>query len=285
MTTYAVTGATGGLGSAAIGALIERGTSPADIVAVVRDPAKAAALAERGVGVRAADYNDAAALRTAFDGVDRLLFVSGSEIGQRVPQHTNVIEAAQSAGVGLIAYTSLLRADTSPLAMAAEHVETEKLLAASGLPITLLRNGWYWENYAGSAPAAIESGILYGSAGEGKVAGAGRNDYADAAAAALLSATGAEVYELAGSERASYADIAAMIAEVSGKPVRYQDIPESDLAAALAGKGIPEPVAAVLANSDAGVAVGGLDSTSSDLEALRGKPSTGLGTALRAALA
>lgn len=285
MTTYAVTGATGGLGSGAVNSLIERGVTPADIVAVVRNASKAQALADAGVTVRVADYADPAALRAALTGVDKLLLVSGSEVGQRLPQHTNVIEAAKAAGVGLIAYTSILRADSSPLILAGEHAETEKLLADSGIDTVLLRNGWYSENYTRSLAPAIESGVFAGSAGTGVVAPAARADYADAAAAALISAPAGAVYELAGSEHLAYADIAAAFAAASGRTVAYQDLPEADYAAALTAAGIPAGFAAVLADSDAGAGKGALNSDSTDLADLRGKPATPFSAVVEAALA
>lgn len=269
MTTYAVTGATGQLGSQAIGALLDRGVAPGDVVAIVRDAGKAAGLRDRGVDVRVADYADAEAVRTALEGVDRLLLVSGSEVGSRVPQHTTVIQAARDAGVGLIAYTSILRADTSGLALAHEHVETEKVLAGSGLDHILLRNGWYSENHVAALQPTLDGGVLYGAAGDGRVAPAARADYATAAAAALLDGT-PRVYELAGAESLSYADIAGILAEVSGKPVRYQDLPQADYAAALAQNGVPAPMNEVLADSDAGIARGELDGDATDLAGLVG---------------
>ncbi|MGC5248314.1 SDR family oxidoreductase [Gordonia sp. DT219] len=285
MTTYAVTGATGKLGDAAVRALLDRGVAAADVVAIVRDPAKAAPLRTKGVDVRTADYGDPGALRAALSGVERLLLVSGSEVGQRVDQHRNVIEAAKAAGVALIAYTSILRADTSPLSLATEHVATEELLNDSGIPSVFLRNGWYWENYLASAPTAVETGTLFGSAGDGVIAAASRLDYASAAAAALVDATGGEVYELAGDEHLTYAQIAQAIAEISGRPVGYRDLAEADYAAALTDAGIPAPMAAVLADSDAGVAKGALDSDSTDLQKLIGRSSTPLAEVLRTGLA
>ncbi|WP_299573565.1 SDR family oxidoreductase [uncultured Williamsia sp.] len=269
MTTYAVTGATGQLGSQAIGALLDRGVAAGDVVAIVRDAGKAATLRERGVDVRVADYADGAAVRAALEGVDRLLLVSGSEVGSRVPQHSTVIDAARDAHVGLVAYTSILRADTSGLALAREHAETEKKLAGSGLDHILLRNGWYSENYVAALQPTLDAGVLYGAAGDGRVAPAARADYAIAAAAALLDGT-PRVYELAGAERLTYADIAGILAEVSGKPVRYQDLPQSDYAAALAANGVPAPMNEVLADSDAGIARGELDGDATDLAGLVG---------------
>ncbi|GAC70553.1 NmrA family NAD(P)-binding protein [Gordonia soli] len=284
MTTYAVTGATGGLGSASITALLDRGVAPRDIVAVVRDAAKAADLEAKGIGIRVADYADRPSLDAAFAGVDKLLFISGSEVGARVAQHTAVVDAAAAAGVGLVAYTSILRADSSPLLLAQEHLATEKALAASGVPFVLLRNGWYWDNYAASAPTALELGVFYGSAGDGKVAGAARSDYAAAAAAALVSADPGAVYELAGTQHLTYADIAATFAEIGGTPVRYENLPQQDYAAALVKAGLPEGFAGVLADSDAGAAIGGLDSDSDDLVTLVGRPLVPFADVIRPAL-
>ncbi|GAA2055352.1 SDR family oxidoreductase [Williamsia deligens] len=269
MTTYAVTGATGQLGSAAVDALLARHVAPADVVAIVRDPAKAGSLRDRGVEVRVADYADGAAVRAALEGVDRLLLVSGSEVGSRVPQHSTVIDAARDAGVALIAYTSILRGADSGLALAGEHAETEKLLAASGIDVILLRNGWYSENYVAALAPTLDGGVLYGAAGEGRVAPAARADFAAAAAAALVDGT-PRVYELAGAESLSYGDIAEVLAEVSGKPVRYQDLPQADYAAALAQNGVPAPMNEVLADSDAGIARGELDGDAGDLAGLVG---------------
>lgn len=284
MTTYAVTGATGGLGGAAIDALLAHGVQASDIVAIVRDPAKATGLADAGVTVRQADYTDVDALTAAFAGVDKLLFVSGSEIGQRTVQHANVIAAASAAGVSFIAYTSILRADVTTLLLGEEHLATEKALAGSGIAHSLLRNGWYWENYVASAGPAVESGTLYGAAGDGRVAAAARADYAQAAAAVLLADEPRAVYELAGDTASSYPEVAAQIASASGKPVVYQNLSQSDYAAALVGAGLPDPVAGILADSDAGVASGQLDSTSTDLVDLLGRPTTPFADVLRAAL-
>ncbi|NMO00922.1 SDR family oxidoreductase [Gordonia sp. TBRC 11910] len=284
MTTYAVTGATGGLGSSAIDALLSSGIDAADVVAIVRDPAKAATLADAGVTVRRADYDDVDALTAALSGVDRLLFVSGSEIGRRATQHANVIAAAKAAGVPFVAYTSLLRADDSSLSLAEEHRATEQALAESGINHSLLRNGWYWENYVASAGPASESGTLYGAAGDGRVAAAARADYAKAAAAVLTSDAPRAVYELAGDVSLSYPQIAAQISDASGKPVAYQNLSEGDYAGALVGAGLPEPVAAMLADSDTGVSNGQLDSASTDLVDLIGGPATSFAQVLRTAL-
>ncbi len=281
--TIAVTGATGHLGRLVVDALIARGTDPAEIVATVRDTAKAAGLLAQGVQVREADYDRPESLVTAFEGVDRLLLISGNAVGQRVPQHTAVIEAAKAAGVGFIAYTSILRADTSPLGLAPEHLATEQLLAASGIPFALLRNGWYVENYAGSFGPAIEQGTLYGAAGDGRIAAATRADFAEAAAAVLISGESG-IFELAGDQPFTLSELAAELAKQSGKPVAYQDLPVPDYAAALVGAGLPEGFAGLLADTDGKIQDGHLDDSTGILSRLIGRPTTSLADAVAAAL-
>lgn len=261
----AITGATGQLGHYVIESLMK--TVPASqIVAIVRNPAKARALTAQGITVRQADYGDEAALTSALQGVEKLLLISSSEVGQRAPQHRNVINAAKAAGVKFIAYTSLLHADTSPLGLADEHIETEKMLADSGIVYTLLRNGWYTENYLASAPAALEHGVFIGAAGDGKIASATRADYA-AAAARVISEAGHEgkVYELAGDSARTLTQLAAELTKQSGKSVTYQNLSEADFAAALKSVGLPDGLADMLADSDVGASKGGLFDNSKTL--------------------
>ncbi|EGI76185.1 SDR family oxidoreductase [Hylemonella gracilis] len=280
----AITGASGQLGRLVVEGLLA--SQPASsIVALVRDPAKVAAWAARGVQVRQADYTQPAALAQALKGVDKLLLISSSEVGQRVPQHRNVIDAARQAGVKLVAYTSILRADSSPLGLAREHRETEALLRASGLPHVLLRNGWYTENYTASVQAAVQHGAVLGSAGAGRFSLASRADYA-AAAVAVLTQEGqaGKVYELAGDQALTLADYAAEIARVSGKPVVYKDLPEAEYAKVLEQIGLPAPVAAMLAESDVGASKGGLFEDGRALSRLIGRPTTPVANSLKAAL-
>lgn len=280
-----VTGASGQLGRLVIEALLQ--TVPASqVVAAVRNPAKAGDLAARGVQVRQADYSQPATLDAAFKGADKLLLISSSEVGQRAAQHRAVIEAAQRAGVKLVAYTSILHADASPLGLAAEHQETEALLRASGLPFVLLRNGWYTENYAGGIPAALAHGVVLGSAGAGRIASAARADYAAAAAAVLTQTDQAgRIYELAGDGSYTLAEFAAEIARQSDKAVVYQDLPEADYKAALLSVGLPEGLAGLLADSDVGASRGGLFDDSHQLSQLIGRPTTPLAASVSAALA
>ncbi|MEU5759244.1 SDR family oxidoreductase [Nocardia sp. NPDC047648] len=280
--TIAVTGASGQLGRLVVEELSRAGSTP---VAIVRDPGKVADLAERGVDIREAAYDDPAALERALDGVDRVLLISGSEFGARVAQHTNVIRAAERAGVELLAYTSIPGATDNPLILAQEHKGTEAVLAESAVPHVLLRNGWYWENYVGGLAHAVESGVLHGAAGEGRVAGAARADYAEAAARVLTTDGHAgRVYELGGGESLTYAELAQAISEAAGKPVRYENLPEADYAAALIQAGLPEAYAEALADADAGIARGILDVRSGDLEKLLGRPATRAVEVFRAAL-
>ena len=286
MTTYLVTGASGHLGRLAVLALLERGTAPSDVVATARDTDALSDLAARGVVTRRADYTDPVSLEEAFVGVDRVLLVSSSAVGERVPQHANVIDAAVAAGVELLAYTSITRADTSTLALADEHRRTEELLAASGLPVVLLRNSWYVENYTGQAATALEHGAVLGAAGDGRVSAATRADFAAAAAAALVADDQAgRVHELGGDTAFTLTEYAAALSAASGTEVAYRDLSAEDYTAALVGAGLPEQYAAVLADSDLGLGRGELRTDSGDLAALIGRPTTTLESAIRAALA
>lgn len=280
-----VTGASGQLGRLVIEALLKK--LPAnEVVAAVRHPEKVADLAARGVQVRQADYDQPASLASAFKGADKLLLISASEVGRRVPQHRAVIEAAKAAGVGLLAYTSILHADTSPLPLAAEHQETESLIRASGLPAVLLRNGWYSENYLAGVPTALQYGVVLGSAGEGRIASAARADYAEAAAAVLmLDNQAGRIYELAGDQAYTLGDLACEISQQSGKAVAYQNLPESEFKAALLGAGLPEGLATLLAESDVGAGKGGLFDDGRQLSRLIGRPTTTLAAQIKLQLA
>jgi len=281
----AITGASGQLGRLVIAELL-KSVPAGDLVAAVRNPGKAEDLAALGVQVRRADYTQPDTLESAFTGVDKLLLISSSEVGQRVPQHANVIAAAKAAGVKLLAYTSILHADTTPLGLGDEHRKTEAMLAQSGLPFVLLRNGWYTENYAASIPAALQYGVLLGSAGAGRISSAARADYAAAAAAVLLSGNQAgKVYELAGDTSYTLNDFAAEIARQSGKAVAYRNMPETDFAAALKDAGLPEGLADLLADSDAGASRGGLFDDSKTLSALIGRSTTPVSEVVKKALA
>lgn len=280
-----VTGASGQLGRRVIRQLLDR-ARPAQIVAAVRNPEAAADLAALGVELRRADYEQPATLAAAFAGIDRLLLISSNAVGKRVPQHRAVIDAAKAAGIGRIAYTSILHADRSAIGLADEHRRTEALLQASGLPTALLRNGWYTENYAAAIPAARAHGALLGSAGDGRLSTATRDDYA-AAAAAVLTAPDerfAGVYELAGDDAYTLAEFAAELSRQTGQTIVYRNLAEADYKAALAGAGLPEAVAGMLAQSDASAAGGALFDDSRTLSRLIGRPTTPLADAIAAAL-
>ncbi|XYD07960.1 SDR family oxidoreductase [Methylobacterium sp. NMS12] len=274
--TYFVTGATGQLGRQVIAALLERVPASA-VVAGARDAEGDAArgLRSLGVAVRRADYADPASLDAAFQGIERLLLISSSEIGRRVAQHRNVIDSAKRAGVDFIAYTSVLHAGTSALALAEEHRRTERLLEASGVPFAVLRNGWYTENYAAGIAPALAHGAVLGCAGDGRIASAARADYAEAAAAVLTGeGQGGRVYELAGDEAYTLTEFAAAIAAAAGKPVAYRDLPQAEYEAVLVAAGMPADFAALLADSDAAAGRGALNDDTRQLSALIGRPTT-----------
>lgn len=280
-----VTGASGHLGRLVIEDLLRRGVEPGVIRAVVRTPGKVADLAARGVEVRQGDYDQPDSLLPAFEGTRRLVLVSSSEIGQRVTQHRNAIEAAAKVGTELIAYTSILKADTSGMILAGEHLPTENLIRESGIPFTLLRNGWYLENYTENLAPALEFGTILGSAGTGLIAAAARADYA-AAAAAAVTGSGHEnrVYELGADQPFTMAQLAEAVSARAGRTVTYTDLPAQEYVKALVGAGVPEAFAGVLADSDLGIVRGELVTTSTDLRELIGRPTTTLDEAVAAAL-
>ena len=233
-----------------------------------------------------ADYTQPATLEAALAGVDTLLLISGNEIGQRAVQHANVITAAGKAGVKHVVYTSVLHADRSPLSLAPEHLQTEADLKASGIAYTILRNGWYTENYTGSIKPALANGAFYGSAGEGRIASSARADYAEAAVVVLTTDGHAgKTYELAGDTAYTLAELAAEISKQTGKDVPYKDIPEADYAAALKAAGLPEGFAAALASWDVDASQGALFDEGRELSRLLGHPTTPLAESVKLALA
>jgi len=267
----ALTGANGQLGRLVIDHLKKAGAS--GIRALVRSPDKAQDLAGPAVSVVEADYDKPGTLAAALSGVDRLLLISGSEIGQRTRQHKAVIDAAKEAGVSFIAYTSILNADTSPMILAREHRETEAALKASGIAHALLRNGWYLENYIGTVAAALEHGAVVGSSGSGRIAAASRSDYAKAAAAVLTASDlPSRTYELAGSTAFTLADMAAEISARAGRDIPFNNLPADVYAGILVQAGLPQGFAEILADSDTAAAGGALYSESTDLEKLIGHP-------------
>jgi NAD(P)H dehydrogenase (quinone) len=281
-----ITGATGQLGRHVVEALLERNVPAAQIVAAGRSIGKLTDLEERGVQVRAMDYADAASVAKGLEGATKVLLISGSEVGQRIEQHRTVIEAAKAEGVELIAYTSIANADTTGMKLAAEHQATEDILKDAGIPFALLRNGWYLENYTEQLQATLAQGALAGSAGEGKVSAASRLDYAEAAAAVLVAEEQAgRVYELGGDHAFSLAELAQEISTAANQAVAYQDLPASDYAGLLAGFGVPQAFADILADSDLGIARGDLLVSGSDLRQLIGRPTTPMPAAVRSALA
>ncbi|MFF4803839.1 SDR family oxidoreductase [Streptomyces sp. NPDC001351] len=281
-----VTGATGQLGRLTVEALLRRGIPAADIIATGRDIAGIKDLADRGVTVRRADFADTDGLVEAFAGADRLLLVSASvPVGERVANHRRVIDAAASAGVSLVAYTSTTHADTATTVIGATHGETEEYLRDRGIPSVLLRNSWYLENYTSQLPQILQNGAVVGAAGQGRISAASRADYAEAAAVVLTAEghTGA-VYELGGDESFTLTELAAAISAAAGKQVTYTDLPVTDLTQVLVAAGLPAELAEVLADADRGMNRGEMYTDSGDLRRLIGRPPVTLAEALAVAL-
>lgn len=280
----AITAASGHLGHLVIDQLLQK-VPAKDVVAVIRNPDKAHDLKAKGVHVRLASYDDEAAVERAFQGVTQLLFISGSEVGRRVAQHTAVVNAAKAARVGSIAYTSILGADSAQVSLAIEHRATEKAIRESSVPYVFLRNGWYVENYTENLGPALEHGALFGAAKNGRISAAPRADYA-AAAVSVLTSDGhlGKVYELGGDESFTMSDLASEVSKQSGKTVVYTDMPADEYAGLLQSFGVPEAFARALADADEGVARGELETHSGDLRRLIGRPTTSLADSVAAAL-
>lgn len=280
----AITGASGQLGRLVIKDLLKK-LAPSELVAAVRSPGKVHDFNELGIQVRTADYDLPDTLDAAFAGVKKVLLISSSEVGRRAAQHANVIGAAKRAGVELLAYTGILHADVSPLSLAKEHRRTEAILAESGVPYVVLRNGWYTENHTANLEMVLKHGVILGCSGQGRFSTAARADYAAAAATVLLAPNQAgKVYELAGDNAYTLSELAAEIAEQSGKNISYRDSKEAEYAGALKEAGLPENMALLLSDSDTGASKGGLFDDSQTLSKLIGRPTTPLAEVVKQAM-
>ena len=280
----AVTGATGQLGRLVVEQMLSK-VPGGQIVAAVRTPEKARELAARGVEVRVADYDAPETLVSAFRGVDKLLLISASEVGQRGPQHRAAIAAGKKAGVSLLLYTSILRADTAGSSLAHEHRATENDIRDAGIPFVFLRNGWYLENYTEHLGPALQHGAFLGAAKAGRIAAAARADLAAAAVSALTTpGHDGKVYELAGDQSFTMADLAAEVTRQAGKPVAYSDMPAKKYEETLKGMGLPAPVAEMIASADESIARGELDVAGDALHRLIGRPTVALSQAVATGL-
>lgn len=272
----AVTGSTGQLGQLVVNGLLEKGTS-IKVIAVARDEKKAQPLVKRGAEVRIAHYGDPAALKAAFSGVDRLLLISSSEVGQRIEQHKNVIDAAKAAGVKHIVYTSAPKATTTALIVAPEHKATEENILQSGMEYTILRNNWYTENYKDRIETARKTGTIVAAAGAGRVASATRADFAAGAVAVLLGeGHEGKIYELGGDHAWDYNELAETIGEIIGKPVAYKSVDTDTLIGIMKDAGLDEGMAGFVATLDGNIAEGALSEVTGDLSGLIGRPTTSL---------
>ncbi|MEN8708257.1 MAG: SDR family oxidoreductase [Nocardioides marinisabuli] len=283
--SYIVIGATGHLGTLTIDSLLDRGIAATDIVAAGRNADRLTALAERGVRTQRIDLDDPATLEGLFSPDDTVLLISGNEVGRRVAQHGNAIDAARSVGVKRIIYTSAPKADATALVLAPEHKATEELIAASGLPATILRNGWYTENYLQAAEQARQTGTLVTSVGDGKVASASRGDFAEAAAVALIDdTTTGNTYELSGDESWNQQELAAAISATIGRDVTVQNVTSEEHQRLLVAAGLDEGTAGFVVALDGNTRDGLLGVTNGELSTLIGRPTTPLIDGLRAAV-
>jgi NAD(P)H dehydrogenase (quinone) len=275
--TLLVTGAAGKLGQRVIAHLLDtHKVAPASIVAATRNPDKLAALAAKGVKVRKLDFEDAASLATAFAGIDRVLLVSTDAIdrpGRRLAQHKAAVDAAKKAGVKHVIYTSMPNPDNTLITFAPDHLGTERALAASGLSHTILRNSWYMENLFMSLPGVLASGKWFTATGDGQVAHVAREDCARIAAAVLASeSTGNKIYDVTGPQKHTTAAIAALVSEVTGKPIEVVQVTDAQLIEGMKAAGVPDFVAPVLASFDANTRAGKVDLLSNAIEQVTGKP-------------
>lgn len=282
----AIAGASGQLGRLVIQDLLDQGYKAGEIVALGRNFAKMQDLADLGIITRLGDYDHPDTLETALVGVERLLLISATDIGQRARQHLAILAAAQKTGVKHIIYTSLLKADSSPLVLAAEHLETEHALAESGLDITILRNGWYLENYFGVFETAKNMQSVFGAAQQGKISAASRRDYAAAAAKILFHPADhiGKTYELSGDQAFDMAELTAILADVMGTDLTYVNLGQAEYGQALIKAGLPENFALALADADEGAAKGWLYDEGQTLSQLIGRPTATLKQVFKAAL-
>jgi NAD(P)H dehydrogenase (quinone) len=281
---YAVTGSTGNLGFLVVKALLDKNVPPSSIVAIGRTQSKAGALSGLGVEVRLADYMQPATLTRALLGVNRLLLVSGSEVGKRLAQHQNVLDAARKAGVSFLAYTSLSHASDSTSPLAPEHKATEEAIARSGIAYAILRNNWYTENYVGDVKAAQNIGIIAAAVGEGRVASASRKEYAEAAAIVLAGEERRnKIFELAG-KAWNYHDLAQAAAAIWGRSVSFLPVSADERKKSLLALGLPLETADFIVALDKSIEAGVLAKESEDLEKIIGRKPEGLLAGLRAAL-
>lgn len=271
--TIAIIGATGNFGSDIIDALLARGVNASDILALGRNHDRLDQLADRGLRTAVIDLDDTAGTAAALTGVEKLLLISVGGPGQGVPPRQAAIKAAVSAGVPHIVYTSALEAPTTVLAIAADHLATEELITATGIPATFLRNGWYTDNHRQEFESARQNGVIANSVGEGRIATAPRRDFAEAAAV-VLSTPGHEgkAYELSGDTAWNYSEFAAAAQEVLGTPVRYQALTPEQEHDQLIAIGMDEGTAGFMGMLNANMRDGAMASTPGDLSKLIGRP-------------
>ena len=275
-----ITGAAGSLGKATINFLLEKGYQAQNIIALVRDEAKAPDLKAKGVIIKIGDYDNYDSLLSAMAGVEKVLLISGSDVVKRSTQHENVVNAAKEAGIKHILYTSFQRkneSDSSPIAFVAKsHIDTENMVKSSGIAYTILRNNIYLDMlpiFLGEK--VLETGVFF-PAGETKSAFASRSDMAEAIANILIG-KGHEnkEYDLSNTESFSFQDIANSLSSLTGKGVNYFSPDKETYHQTLANAGVPAEYIGMFAGFAEAMKQGEFTETSTDLEKLLGrKPAT-----------
>ncbi|TGK56105.1 SDR family oxidoreductase [Leptospira wolffii] len=268
--TVLVTGASGQLGRLVLEELLKKGHK--NIIATTRKPESLDDFSKRGVIVRSASFGDPKGLAKAFEGADRVLLISTDNIGNRIQEHGNAVDAAVQAGVKRILYTSMIDPDHAPVTFAFEHAGTEEKIRKSGLHYTILRNGLYSDYLIPKLQHAAASGTLAGSGGEGACSYVTRLDCAKAAASALVApSSGNLVLDITGPKAWTYSELAKLTGELTHKNVSYLDLPAEELSKGLVGVGIPKPMADALASFDISIREGYMKGVSTSVKDLTGE--------------
>ncbi len=268
MSKILVTAATGQLGGLIIQELLKL-TDAGNVVGLARTPEKAKGL---GIEIRQGDYNSPDLLEAACSGIDTVMLISGTDIGPRVQQHKNVVDAAKAAGVKRIAYTSVVIAQKRPEPIYHDHGETEDYIKASGMNYTFLRNNFYMNAYVEEIKIAIEKGVYRGAIGETGAALVARADLARAAAAALADEQHAnKTYHLSGPAVVDGSEYARIASAISGKEISYQPISIDELKADYLARGYDANMMPFLLLLEETIASGDLVEVSPDIENLTGQ--------------
>lgn len=278
-----ITGANGHLGSATIGYLLMKNPL-LKLKALVRSEEKGKALKAKGVDISIGDYLKYDSLPDAMEGAETILLISSSTLSNRYSQHANAIKAAKESGVRHIVYTSFLKANPdSKFSAGIDHFKTEELIKNSGMSYTIMRNTYYADFLPNIIGNAVETGAIFYSAGNAKVNFALRSEMAEANAVVLsnLSAHKNKVYEITSASKYSFEEIAEFLSELTGKQIKYVDIPVEMLKENIMKSGLPEEVADLMGSIAESMKAGEFDFVDLTLENIIGRKPADLKDFLR----